>query len=115
MPGCAFVTRPSALFQGFLIGMFLNGVGRWGFDSILQTAAELVGDGSLGSALPVWTSNSTTFIAGQTAVNWSAIPEELQDQWDGFSLLVDDVLRYSGSATNWSISALDAAIPHYFR
>lgn len=37
VPGLAFVTRPSAFFQGLLLGMFLDGVGRWGFDSILET------------------------------------------------------------------------------
>lgn len=41
MPGTAFPTRLSALYQGFLLGMFLNGAAAWGFDSILQTAAQV--------------------------------------------------------------------------
>lgn len=41
MAGTAFPTRLSAVYQAFLLGMFLNGVSRWGFDSILQTAAEV--------------------------------------------------------------------------
>lgn len=41
MPGLAFPTRISALLQAFLLGMFLNGISRWGFASILQTAAEV--------------------------------------------------------------------------
>lgn len=95
--------------------MFLDGIGRWGFDSILETAATLVGDGSLGSALPTWLTNSTTFEAGQTNIFWGDIPESLVGQWDGFALIVDDVLRYTGQATNFSIAALDDSIPHYFR
>lgn len=41
IPGTAFPTRISALLQAFLLGMFLDGVSRWGFASILQTAAEV--------------------------------------------------------------------------
>lgn len=115
MPGCAFVTRPSALFQGFLLGMFLNGIGRWGYDSILQTAAELVGDGQLGTGSPTFLTNATNFVAGQAAIFWDPIPEDKQADWSEFGLLVDDVLRYTGTATNWSITALNDTIPHYFR
>lgn len=37
--------------------------------------------------------------------------------WNGFSLLVDDVERYSGAATNFSLAALQllATVPHFFR
>lgn len=115
MPGCAFVTRPSALFQGFLLGMFLDGAGRWGFDSILQTAAELVGDGATGSPLPIFLTNATNFAAGQTLVTWEAIEGTLVGQWDGFALIVDDVLAWTGTATNFSMAALDQTIPHYLR
>lgn len=41
MPGTAFPTRLSAIYQGFLLGMFLNGVAAFGLDSILQTAADV--------------------------------------------------------------------------
>jgi hypothetical protein len=40
-----------------------------------------------------------------------------EDGWDGFSLLVDDVERYIGTATNLSLGALGLAegLPHFFR
>jgi hypothetical protein len=41
LPGTSFPTRLSAIYQGLLLGMFLNGVARWDFQSILQTAAEV--------------------------------------------------------------------------
>jgi hypothetical protein len=41
MPAVGFANRPSAVYQAFLLGMFLNGAGKWGFDSILQTADEV--------------------------------------------------------------------------
>ena len=83
IPGTAFPTRLSAIYQGFLLGMFLNGVAAWGFDSILQTAADvrdiptspvgpltsadglftqLQGDGASGSAMPSFVTNSTTIL-----------------------------------------------------
>jgi hypothetical protein len=40
-PGTGFPTRLSAIYQGFLLGIFLNGVAAFGFDSILQTAADV--------------------------------------------------------------------------
>lgn len=41
MPGTAFPTRPSLLYQGLLLGLFINGVARWGFASIIETPAAL--------------------------------------------------------------------------
>ena len=115
MPGCAFVTRPSALFQGFLLGLFLDGAGRWGFASILQTPASLVGDGSNGSPLPILLTSATNFTADQAAIWWEAIPANLVGSWDGFAVIVDDVLAWTGTSTNFSIAALDRSLPHYFR
>ncbi len=37
IPGTGFPTRLSAVYQGFLLGMFLNGVAAFGFDSLLQS------------------------------------------------------------------------------
>lgn len=118
MPGSAFVTRPSAIFQGFLLGMFLDGAMRWGMDSILQTPASLVGDGTTGSPLPDFLTNATNFAAAVSNgyIQWSSIPEDVAGKgYDGFALLVDDVLRQTGAATNYSLAALDANVVHYFR
>ncbi|THH18405.1 hypothetical protein EW146_g2555 [Bondarzewia mesenterica] len=117
IPGTAFPTKLSAIYQGFLLGMFLNGAAAWGFDSILQTAAQLRRDAPLGSDLPSFATNSSTYNAsiplqGQT-IFWSALPSG--ESWDGFGLLVDDVERYVGTALNYSLSGLQAGIPHFFR
>lgn len=50
------------------MGMFLDGAARWGFDSILQTAASLLGDGQSGSALPTFVTNSTNFAVDQSSI-----------------------------------------------
>lgn len=41
MPLTAFPTRLSALYQAFVLGMFLNGGAAFGFASIVQTPAEV--------------------------------------------------------------------------
>ncbi|KAJ3525496.1 hypothetical protein NM688_g8394 [Phlebia brevispora] len=117
MPGTGFPTRLSAIYQGFLLGMFLNGVAAFGFDSILQTAADLRRDAPLGSALPSFVTNSTNYntaipLQNQT-IFWAPITDT--DDWDGFALLIDDVERYVGTALNFSLASLQAGIPHFFR
>jgi hypothetical protein len=42
MPGTAFPTRLSALYQGFLLGLFLNGTAAFGFASMFQTSAQVI-------------------------------------------------------------------------
>ncbi|GAA5848811.1 hypothetical protein JCM3766R1_005315 [Sporobolomyces carnicolor] len=118
MPGTAFVTRPSAIFQGFLLGLFLQGVGRWGFDSILETPASLVGDGTFGTSIPEFLTNSTNFLSNATAVvRWKSIAEANVEAelWDGFELLVDDVLVQTSAATNFSLASLNPSVAHFFR
>lgn len=41
MPGTGIPTRPSLIYQGLLLGLFINGVARWGFASIIETPAAL--------------------------------------------------------------------------
>ncbi|KAI0830722.1 hypothetical protein BC628DRAFT_1355313 [Trametes gibbosa] len=117
MPGTGFPTRLSAIYQGFLLGMFLNGVAAFGFDSILQTAADLRRDAPLGSDLPSFVTNSTNYNPSTPFLNqtifWNALPDG--EGWDGFALLVDDVERYVGTALNYSLSALDPGLLHFFR
>jgi len=115
LPGTGFPTRLSAIYQGLLLGLFLNGTAAFGFASILQTAADLRQDAPLGSDLPVWFTNSTNYnssipFANQT-IQWDALIEG----WDGFVLLVDDVQRYAGTALNFSLISLNSSLPHFFR
>jgi len=41
LPDTNLQTRSSLFFQGLLLGLFINGVARWGFDSVLQTSRAL--------------------------------------------------------------------------
>lgn len=89
LPGTALQTRPSLVYQGLLVGLFINGVARWGFDSILQTPAALLGDAQLGSALP----NVTVTAIDNANRTISFALEGLHDAAAGVAVLVNDVMR----------------------
>ena len=101
MPGTAFKTRPSLIYQGLLLGLFINGVSRWGFASILETPAALgePGDDS-GSGSSWWGANSPNVTAvvapdaSQITLNWTALPTD--KGVDGVSILINDVERWRG-------------------
>lgn len=88
LPGTRVQTRPSLLYQGILVGLFINGVARWGFDSILQTSAALLGGGQMNTLLP----NMTALIvaASNITFQWAVPPSP----YDGVSVLVNDVERH---------------------
>lgn len=116
LPGTAWPTRPSAVYQGFLLGLFLNGAAAYGFDSILQTTDELRDDATIGSDLPSLLTNSSSYNASipwsNQTLQWARLPNS---DWDGFVLLVDDVERYAGDALNFSLSVFNDTLPHFFR
>ena len=89
LPGTRTQTRPSLLYQGILVGLFINGTARWGFDSIMQTTNELRGpEGQIGSILPNITAPIVAL--GNITFNWSPPPRS----YDGISVLVNDVERH---------------------
>ncbi|PSR99115.1 hypothetical protein BD289DRAFT_56414 [Coniella lustricola] len=114
LPGTSLQTRPSLVFQGILVGLFINGVAKWGFDAILQTAAELQGDALDGSLLPSITAINATI--SNITFTWPGVPMG----WNGTSVLVNDVERhrdYSSSQTERSFTwqRMVAEEPEYFR
>jgi hypothetical protein len=101
------------LYQGLLVGLFINGVARWGFDSILQTSAALRGDAQIGSSIPAILApviNSTTITFA-----WDGLAQG----YEGVSVLVNDVERFRGShkdgdsSFTWERHANKT--PEYFR
>lgn len=96
LPGTAFQNRPSLLYQGLLVGLFINGIARWGFDSILQTPAELLGDAQQGTPLP----NIPVPTIGKHNITFHLGPFPPPDKkgnvYDGISILVNDVERFRG-------------------
>ncbi|PHH62190.1 hypothetical protein CDD81_7384 [Ophiocordyceps australis] len=125
LPGTSMQTRPSLLYQGFLMGLFINGIARWGFDPVLQTAQALQGDGQRGTLLPTIAEPIINLGNGPESLSnvtftWDT-PADVQ-LYDGVSVLVNDVERLrsyfeDAGAKNeftWSRnSSLDMA--EYFR
>lgn len=94
LPGTALQTRLSLIYQGLLVGLFINGIARWGFDSVLQTPNALLGDAQIGSLLP---NVSAPVVAGdRLTFSLSALPVGVT----GIAVLVNDVLRSQLYSTN---------------
>ncbi|KAK7726454.1 hypothetical protein SLS63_007614 [Diaporthe eres] len=108
-----YLGLPSLVYQGILVGLFINGVAKWGFDSILQTAAALQGDAILGTVLPTITASNVT--TSNITFSWSSVPEG----YNGASVLVNDVERYRSAqdeqSLTWQRSGGDESLPEYFR
>jgi hypothetical protein len=113
LPGTALQTRASLLCQGILVGLFINGIARWNFDPILQTAAALRGDAQLGSAIPTILD---PFING-TSITF--MWESVRRGYDGVSVLVNDVERFRGKSGEmsftWQRQAEMGNLTEYFR
>ncbi|KAF2242888.1 hypothetical protein BU26DRAFT_543618 [Trematosphaeria pertusa] len=91
LPGTSLQTRPSLLYQGILLGLFVNGIARWDFDSILQTTEALRGDGQFESVVPKILEPAISFTAGNVIAtfSWVSPPADVA----GISVLVNDVER----------------------
>ncbi|KAJ5108589.1 hypothetical protein N7456_005264 [Penicillium angulare] len=116
LPGTAFPTRPSLVYQGLLLGLFINGIARWGFASIIETPAALgelapgraggnawwgstypnITDASVKISLPGTGSNETYPGNGNITFSlWE--PERMNGLGvDGISVLLNDVERFRG-------------------
>ncbi|KHE84637.1 hypothetical protein GE21DRAFT_10135 [Neurospora crassa] len=119
LPLTSIQTRPALAYQGLLLGLFINGIARWGFDSVMQTAEALRGDdGLLGSSLvPLVDGQPLVYLSEalvetpelwSIAVKWKGINEtiealvpqihgrgreEAERLW-GLSVMVNDVERH---------------------
>ena len=88
LPGTTLQTRPSLLYQGLLVGLFINGIARWGFDSVLQTSGALLNGAQLGSALPV----VDAVVRSNQSIGFTF--SDLEPDAAGVSVLVNDVERF---------------------
>lgn len=117
LPATGMQTRPSLVYQGLLIGLFINGIARWGFDPILQTSAALQGDATKGTRLPELT-DILPRGASNITFSWEAADVR---SLDGISILVNDVERYrsyfaDGDFTwTWARDSDHEGLPEYFR
>lgn len=112
LPGTGFKTTPSLFYQGILVGLFVSGVSRWDFDSIIQTYEQLRrGAPALVGEIPQFFSpeiNDEEVILKWTdhgVFNGNGHSNETNiNVWDRFSLLINDVERYRGPWANFSLT-----------
>jgi hypothetical protein len=125
LPGTSIQVRPSLLYQGLLVGLFINGIARWGFDPVLQTSAALQGDAQKGSMLPTIHDPVISLANGSDATSNISFTWDIptQKRYDGISILVNDVERYrsyfyddfdGGDKFIWSRNKT-LGVPEYFR
>lgn len=119
LPGTSIQTRPSLLYQGILLGLFVNGIARWGFASILETPDSLRSDGAFDSLIPSITASVVE--TEHISFTWAQPP--VGSAFDGISILVNDVERYrsffaemppSENSFTWQRNS-DTDLPEYFR
>jgi hypothetical protein len=91
LPGTSLQTRPSLLYQGILLGLFVNGIARWDFDSVLQTSDSLREDARLDSVVPKILEPNISMVADALVATFtfSTPPNGV----DGISVLVNDIER----------------------
>ncbi|CAH7673673.1 hypothetical protein BY996DRAFT_7273264 [Phakopsora pachyrhizi] len=114
IPLTSVPTRPSAIFQSFLLGMIQNGVGRWSFASIVERTQEVFGDdyelGRSGSVPELDVSRSGLISNGTgLRIVWGKISEA-----GSVGLMVDDVLRYVGAEESFVIPILIDSVKEVF-
>jgi hypothetical protein len=121
LPGTGVKTTPSLLYQGLLVGLFVSGIARWDFDSILQTYEQLRRGapslrGGLVTLLAPTIGDSSSGLK-DIVLNWQSLEQSqlrgaADKIWDGFSLVIDDVERYRGpvnsfNLTDWALNSLN--------
>lgn len=111
IPVMSLPNRISLFGSAFCLGFFLDGVGRWGWASMLEGGAALLGDAVAGSLIPQVSS-------GPGGLSWPAINGSLV-QWGirSVAVLLDDVLVADNyTSSNFSLGdTVDRAVDHYFR
>ncbi|WRT70908.1 uncharacterized protein IL334_007907 [Kwoniella shivajii] len=115
IPVLSLPNRISLFGQAFALGLFLDGVGRWGWDGIIQLTGSLVGDADVGSFIPSFWNNMTT----STTLYWDPINTiEKVYNVTGYSILIDDIQKssdYTNSSIDMTTLDLTEGIDHYVR
>jgi hypothetical protein len=79
-----------------MLGLFLDGIGRWGWASIVEETASLLGDAIAGTGVPMMDLGNST----SEALSW--IVDEIQYAvgYEGVGVVVDDILTAGNITSN---------------
>lgn len=94
LPGTSIQTRPALIYQGLLLGLFINGIARWDFASILETTEHLRGDGAFNSALPSVSDPTVEIGAMVSTIAFNITVPDVMSGLEGLSVLINDVERF---------------------
>lgn len=128
MPLTSIQTRSSLVGQGFLFGMTVQGLTRWGAATPFDTRFENLNGDPAGTELARFNINSTIFTTAGT-ISWTVDSLAPQNQtldhlttdsgYDSFSLAVNDVEVYRGVNTNFTLTQVhddpNPNRPYYIR
>ncbi|CAR27084.1 hypothetical protein ZYGR_0I03580 [Zygosaccharomyces rouxii] len=111
VPGCATRGSSAYLFQGILIGLFISGVSRWDFASIVETDLHLLRDEAGASFEPPafqFDPERPHSISWKldTKTNSTIAAKNDDEKIDGYSLLMNDFQIYVGENTTVDIDQL---------
>lgn len=115
LPGTYPRTGLSMVYQGLLVGLFVAGASRWGFDPIVQTYEQLRRGGPIehgGTAYFLEPHVSAVQELSSVVLRWAETATE--PLLDGYSLIINDVERWRGAATAFNLTswALDTFGPN---
>lgn len=103
LPGTRLRNRMSLLYQGLLVGLFINGTARWGFAGIVETPESLRGrDGLYFSTIPHLVTPEIPPAGNNVTFFWE--DGKTRGWEEGVSVIINDVERFrvsgvSGAAT----------------
>ncbi|RKO93256.1 hypothetical protein BDK51DRAFT_9167, partial [Blyttiomyces helicus] len=130
LPLTKLQSRPSLLAQGFLLGLMVQGVARWGPASPFETRFQALNGEPAGTPQPTFAFDPAA-LARTGNISWTfslagypgeltpggAIPPGLP--YDSFSLLMNDVEVYRGPQSSFSVARIHAdpngTLPFYVR
>ncbi|KAK8850721.1 hypothetical protein IAR55_004641 [Kwoniella newhampshirensis] len=115
IPVLSLPNRISLFFQAFMLGLFLDGVGRWGWAGIIEQTASLLGDANAGTLVPIFFANTTS----SDLLQFSPIADiDKVYNVSSYSMLIDDIQyfsNYPNDTLDLSSLYLAEGVNHYFR
>ncbi|SGZ39893.1 uncharacterized protein HGUI_02093 [Hanseniaspora guilliermondii] len=111
IPGCSTRGRTAYILQGVLLGLLVNGIARWDFASIIETQRALLrgsaGDLAKPPIFDIPTSPKIKDMNMFDEISWKLDSADTSiSNFDGVSLLINDMEVYVGTNTTISISSL---------
>lgn len=120
IPGTYLQTTPSLVYQGLCTGLFVSGVGRWGFASILETSSHVQRnaneDPTIVRFIPAVTTKSPNGGLSKIVLAWEAEPRKRSQE---YTLTINDLEAWRGTKrtfnlTKWVEENVEAPRPASF-